>query len=206
MNSEQIKLTKRANDLTGKIVGQLTVNCVYGRDKHSHIIWDCQCSCGNSAKVKASELLRGTTKSCGCIINNTNPIVTHSSHKLKSDSKSWKGCGDISGYFWSKINDSAKRRDIKILVTIEEVWELFLKQNKKCALSGMPIKFADSYKDQRKHNGTTASLDRIDSKLGYELSNLQWVHKDINFMKQSYTQEYFVELCKHVYLNNKDKI
>ena len=48
----------------------------------------------------------------------------------------------------------------------------------------------------------TASLDRIDSKLGYELNNIQWVHKDINMMKQAYTNNYFIEHCKLVAANN----
>lgn len=41
----------------------------------------------------------------------------------------------------------------------------------------------------------TASLDRIDSSRGYVEGNVQWVHKDVNFMKQALSQERFVELC-----------
>ena len=45
---------------------------------------------------------------------------------------------------------------------------------------------------------TTASLDRIDSKKGYIKGNLQWVHKDLNIMKNSYPNQYFIEMCKKV--------
>lgn len=41
----------------------------------------------------------------------------------------------------------------------------------------------------------TASLDRIDNSKGYEEGNIQWVHKDVNFMKRTYSQEYFIKLC-----------
>jgi hypothetical protein len=50
----------------------------------------------------------------------------------------------------------------------------------------------------------TASLDRIDSSKGYEEGNIQWVHKHINFMKRTYSQEYFIDMCKKVADNNKD--
>jgi hypothetical protein len=43
---------------------------------------------------------------------------------------------------------------------------------------------------------STASIDRIDSSKGYILGNIQWVHKDVNFMKRTYSQEYFVKMCK----------
>jgi archaellum component FlaC len=47
------------------------------------------------------------------------------------------------------------------------------------------------------HNGTaTASLDRVDSAKGYIKGNVQWVHKDINMMKQQYSQEYFIQMCR----------
>ena len=42
---------------------------------------------------------------------------------------------------------------------------------------------------------TTASLDRIDSLLGYTIDNVQWVHKDINRIKFDMSQCRFVELC-----------
>lgn len=44
----------------------------------------------------------------------------------------------------------------------------------------------------------SASLDRIDSSKGYEQGNVQWVHKDINNMKQSFSQDKFIDWCKKV--------
>ena len=79
-----------------------------------------------------------------------------------------------------------------VTITIEYAWELFLKQEKKCSLSGLEITIGLS----GKYN--TASIDRIDSSKGYEPGNIQWVHKDINFMKRTYSQEYFTNMCKLV--------
>ena len=44
----------------------------------------------------------------------------------------------------------------------------------------------------------TASLDRIDSNKGYTKDNVQFVHKDINWMKQDFEQNKFIEYCKKV--------
>jgi len=54
------------------------------------------------------------------------------------------------------------------------------------------------------HNSSvTASLDRIDSKLDYRKTNVQWVHKDINMMKRVLKQDYFIKLCTDVADNNR---
>jgi hypothetical protein len=42
---------------------------------------------------------------------------------------------------------------------------------------------------------SSASLDRIDSSIGYIDGNVQWLAGKVNMMKQSYTQEEFIEMC-----------
>lgn len=44
----------------------------------------------------------------------------------------------------------------------------------------------------------TASLDRIDSTRGYVVGNLQWIHKDLNLMKNTLPTSLFIEWCKKV--------
>ena len=82
------------------------------------------------------------------------------------------------------------RRPIELAITIQQAWELFLAQGRKCALSGEPIAFPRINAEKG-----TASLDRIDSNLGYVLGNVQWVHKDVNIMKNKFDQDYFIGLC-----------
>ena len=48
--------------------------------------------------------------------------------------------GEISDTFWSRIIKSAEKRNHTFSITKEYVWGLFLKQNGKCALSGLEIK------------------------------------------------------------------
>jgi hypothetical protein len=70
---------------------------------------------------------------------------------------------------------------------------LIEKQNKKCALSGLELKFPEFGEKATKQ---TASLDRINSDLGYVKSNIQWLHKDVNKIKWELSQIRFIELCK----------
>ena len=62
-------------------------------------------------------------------------------------------------------------------ISIQEAWEIYIKQDRKCALSGVPIVFTTN---NDKYWIQTASPDRIDSSLHYTEDNFQWVHKRIN--------------------------
>jgi len=54
-------------DLTGQIFGRLTaISSTEKRDSRS-VVWECVCSCGGKKQVSAKSLLRGYTKSCGCL-------------------------------------------------------------------------------------------------------------------------------------------
>ena len=100
----------------------------------------------------------------------------------------YKGYRGLSGEYWSTIKHGAKLRNICFEITIEYAWDLFEKQKQKCKLSGLEIHFQkDASRSNRKRNfSRTASLDRIDSSKGYIVGNVQWVHKDINLMKNKF--------------------
>ncbi len=102
---------------------------------------------------------------------------------------------------WKRIQASAARREIGWYLRLKDVWLLFIKQKRKCAISGVSIGFGFEGKE-----GKTASLDRINSHLPYTIDNVQWVHKHINIMKGSYTDEYFIDWCRCVahHHNKKD--
>ena len=192
--AEDCKLTKRFVDRTGFVNGYLKVVDFAGKNKHSQAVWRCECSaCGrDDAYVVSGDLKRN--KTCGCGMHNKNKLSKHPHHQKGKDSPYWTGHGDISGYRWRKIKDSVKRGNGRVLpfeVTIEEVWELFLKQERKCALTGIPLEFGTKAREYG-----TASLDRIDSDKGYTLGNVQWVHKDINAMKLDLSLTSFLEYCK----------
>lgn len=94
------------------------------------------------------------------------------------------------------IKNNSQVRDHEFKITIEDAWEQFKGQDGKCALSGLPIDLPKSRYEL--DSIKTASLDRIDSSIGYTKENIQWVHKHINMMKRALVQSEFIELCKAV--------
>lgn len=54
-------------DITGMIFGRLTAIKPAEKNKHGRWMWLCKCSCGNEKIVSSNALLRGYTKSCGCL-------------------------------------------------------------------------------------------------------------------------------------------
>jgi hypothetical protein len=147
--------------------------------KRRGTFWLCLCECGNEKIVMSSDLTRGETKSCGC------------SNKFEN-SHNYKGFGKLAQSKFSHIEWSAKKRGLEFLVTKEFLWDLFLKQDGKCYYTQLDI-------DLNVRNKTmTASVDRINSNLGYTEGNVVWVHKDVNIMKNKFTKEYFLMLCQKV--------
>jgi hypothetical protein len=161
------------------------------REKN-RIYWLCQCDCGNLVKRREGTIIDGKTVSCGC---------KHPRHYKNSQCKQWSGYGDISGHYFSTLKTGAKNRNIEFNITIQEIWDLFVKQKGQCALSNLPLQFSGQ-RQIKKGVEQTASLDRIDSSKGYTIDNVQWLHKDVNKMKNGYSQHYFLEICRLILSTN----
>lgn len=108
-------------------------------------------------------------------------------------------CADIPKRIINQIRVHAKSKGRKCLIDEKDIYEIWIIQNKKCALSGMNIQFHNNIKL------STASVDRIDSSGDYTRDNIQIVHKDINLSKRIYSDDYYIHLCKHVAYNNQHK-
>lgn len=67
MNGKRIR-----KDLTGQNFGKLVAIEPVESDQFGNTFWLCKCACGNKKKVRASSLLAGNTKSCGCITSTGN--------------------------------------------------------------------------------------------------------------------------------------
>jgi hypothetical protein len=93
------------------------------------------------------------------------------------------------------MKTGAKNRGHVFEVTIEYLWELFVAQGGLCALTGACLALT---KKTLRPGDSVASLDRINSSVGYVPGNVQWVHPTINFMKHAMPQEQFIEWCVRV--------
>lgn len=144
----------------------------------------CICECGVEKHVLCFRLDNGTSRGCN-----------------KCTKQKPRELGD---WLWTHIVDGANCRNISVNITKEQAQQLIENQHFKCALTGLDIDFGVNNgkkvdgkllsKEQRR----TASLDRIDSLRGYELENVQWVHKNVNIMKNRFTQQHFINMCRLV--------
>jgi D-beta-D-heptose 7-phosphate kinase/D-beta-D-heptose 1-phosphate adenosyltransferase len=176
------------SNLKGMIFGYLTPLELEPGIIDGGYIWVCKCHCGNTKIVPARYLLRGDTKSCGCLRIRT------------IRERCWNGFGDISMDLWSSIKNGASQRNIEFNVSIEHAWILFLKQNRCCALTNRKLTFKT-----RSQGYGNVSLDRIDSSIGYIYGNLQWVYKDINLLKNKFDETTLIDFCEKIFINSQLK-
>ena len=194
----------KKDDLLNKTFGYLTVLESDGITNAGHSKWKCQCICGKIVSRTSTSMKRSKFSNCGCAYVRNSFIPTM---KVGRESPFWKGEGEISAsWFHNVIVRAASGRKSrsgivkKLDVDIKYIWNLFLKQERKCALTGIELTFPfnNTHEEFKK---STASLDRIDSSLGYVKDNVQWVHKHINIMKNVYDEKHFIEMCKLVAAN-----
>jgi len=186
---------KSYDELIGKKFGKLTVSSIYKKNregKRSLYRAKCLCDCGNEKDADASSLKAKRTGKCGNCIKKT--YKKRYKKITGKKNKNFTGYEEIRGRFWTQLKAKTKKRKIVFNLDIKDVWELYLKQDRKCALSDVIIKFGRT--DHRTE--TTASLDRIDSNIGYVEGNVQWVHKSLNIMKNDLPNNIFIGLCCQV--------
>lgn len=153
---------------------------------------NCKClKCKNIFSLYCDNLFTGKSKKC---VN-----CSRLEDSTAENNARWEGFGFIPKTAFERAKWYAERRNIPFSLSIEFLNELFIKQDKKCAISGITLSFKNIHKSQQ-----TASLDRIDSKKYYTEDNVQWIHKHINIMKRELDENYFLNMCK-VIVENKYK-
>ena len=163
-----------------------------------NLYWLVQCECGelawrNSAVIQSGKSTR--CKKCG--------------NKVYIDES---GMAKVNSIILSKYNQTiqglptrkyrGRKSELTFNISVEYLNNLYEEQNHICALSGISLE-PDLNLTMQQQN---ISIDRINSNIGYEEGNIQWVDKRINMMKGSLSNEEFIELCiKVAEYNNKLK-
>ncbi len=168
-------------DLVGERFGALTIVKYKGQDKDRQSLYEYLCDCGNTGQIRKSTF--GKTFSC--------PQCGFDRRDNSFE--------EIGGWYWTSIRSSAKERNYEFNVSIQYLWDIYLKQNRKCFYTQKSIIFTN--KQNRKNQ--TASLDRTINNIGYIEGNVQWVHRDINVFKRDISAPQFIDLCKEIIANEQ---
>lgn len=103
----------------------------------------------------------------------------------------------IPSFLWTNLMGRVREGGYNMDIDKDFVWDLYNKQNGKCALTGWNIMFSpDNIKN-------TASIDRIDSDKDYTKDNIQLTHKIVNRCKLNCPEDLFYNICKAVTENRK---
>lgn len=180
------------DDKTGKKFHQLKVlgfhgfQILYNGKKKS--LWKCICDCGKEIVVRGGALSSGTTKSCGC---RKHEATVNFNIRTKT-----KKIYDGFSYIWQSYKKGAKDRGLSFNLSKDQFRTL---TQGKCYYCGrMPSQKRVARKDRIQgfiYNG----IDRMDSTIGYKLSNCVSCCRFCNIAKGKRSSEEFLSLIKKIY-------
>lgn len=152
-------------DMTGRVIGLLTVIEECGRSKDGHVLWLCRCKCGNEVIVSGGNLRNENTTSCGCY-RRERVVESHTTHGMcKTRLYSvWEGMLKRAGVY--KGADEKKKRLYQDRgITVCDEWLVF-----------------ENFRDWALSHGYSDDLeiDRRDNDKGYCPENCRWVSKREN--------------------------
>lgn len=160
----------------GQRIGFLTI-IEYSKNAAGKPCCLCRCECGKLTKKKTYMLTNSNWFSCGCV-----KMVPKCEYKIVTPS-----------HFYD-IKKGAAKRDLEFTITPRYILDIWYKQKGKCKLTGKALIL--------NHRERTASLDRIDSSKGYIRGNVQWINKNLQFVKGALLDEDFIKICKDVAAHN----
>ena len=105
------------------------------------------------------------------------------------------------------VSERKVRRNKPCTMTLEDLRDQWIKQDGKCAYSGLQMMLPETSRGwDKRHSPLCASLDRINSDEGYSKENIQFVCMPLNFAKNSFTDVVFRRFLEDLvksYIQNK---
>jgi len=147
----------KAEERIGQVFGRLSVVAVVSKAAHGKTVLKCMCSCGKETQTTVQCLLRGWTKSCGCLRRGGG--TGNRTHGM---------CSSITYVSWrSMVQRCTNRRNPRYhdyggrWITVCDGW----------------LKFENFYKDMGPRPSKDHSLDRKDNDGPYCKDNCRWATK-----------------------------
>ena len=150
----------KLNNLLGLRFGKLVVIARSENDKHKNARWLCQCDCGNTKVVVGSSLIKGHTKSCGCVRKHL--LQTMPLKHGKKNTRLYNIWIDMKRRCNSKNRKSYKDYGGRGIVVCNEWLQDFM--------NFYNWAIANGYKEN-------LTIDRIDVNGNYEPNNCRWIEK-----------------------------
>jgi hypothetical protein len=187
------KLQILLDNIIGKRFGKLVVKSSFsetrtvGQKEQRRYYCHCQCDCGKEKTIRLDALQKERTSSCGCIrrgnkIDEFSPFRKRLSYCIRK----------------TKINGN--KRLLACNLTLDDLKNQWEKQNGICPYTGiqMTLEESSSLRNRKDMVPTQASLDRIDSDIGYIKGNVEFVCVAINYAKNGFSKIQVMEFIKNI--------
>jgi 5-methylcytosine-specific restriction endonuclease McrA len=163
-------------------------------------MWRCQCDCGNEKIITAARLAKGT-QSCGCLQKETAKAQAES--LIAKARENLRPVEDVLlTRLYGLTKAQANRRKIEFLLTEDELRQFSFAGCFYC--NNPPTNYLYG-KGRNKHECLIYSgIDRLDSQLGYNITNCVTACKRCNTMKNGRTLDDFLARIRKIV--NRDLI
>lgn len=157
-----------------------------GDRRTSKLYVQARCLCGTVKEVIHTNILRGASKSCGCLQKEA-ASITGGYNKLPygEQAKNSK---------FATYKKNARVRDFDWELNIEEFSEIVVKD---CTYCGSSLGCKEKSKNSNGDFEYTG-IDRVDNSLGYYIGNCVPCCITCNLAKGTRSKEEFIEMCKKV--------
>jgi hypothetical protein len=161
---------------------------VYNSKSIKRTFFNCICTCGNTKKILAGNVLSSSVKSCGC----KKYQLLHAANKLHFENNSNKS---VEKRMYS--NYKCHGKDFEL--SFEEFTSLVSQDCKYCGTKPEQDRFSKNRKLSLKLNG----IDRVDSSIGYTLDNCVPCCSTCNGMKSDLPVGQFLTHINKIFKHNK---
>lgn len=168
-------------------------------------------SCGNIFERETKEYNRAIKKGWKCFCSRScagKQWIKNFGNKANRDTSHLKKYTRADQYtglrkFIRSINNRVALKNKTKDITLEELKEIWDKQEGICPITGWKMTLRMKEKQRKQAVPNQASLDRIDHTKGYIKGNLRFVSLMANYCRNTFSDEQVLDFCSAVWHNTK---